>query len=788
MKKTIISLVLLLIAICGWAQKVWENPRSFYAQESTCNLKVTKVDFSNEETVLHLTVETIPHYWFMFVKESYLLTPDGKHYLITSGKATRDGESDYNLGDKYDPANANTDIALHFEPLPTDVERFHLIEGADPRAFKIWNITDSNPKDMTELFNSNWRNDQTGDWQLGLYADNAVYDSKVWKYEEKNDKKVVLTDGQEKVTIAIGKEKAGKRQFTINGQKVTLSSFGSVLPSYPTADNTSFSTELTNGEATIVGWIKDFPKEISGKGLTLSANATNIVTGEPMNVSVPVSDEIGQFTMKVKLNGAQHVLFAEFVESDKVYAKALVLEPGKKYYMVHDWKNGCCIFMGENARLENELATNECDYEKNVIVRRLQGDEVTAFKDKCLADYDKATNHLNEIIAKNPNISKRYRDYVNEKNRIAAASDIQDLMNVFRGILPDDIACVSGKLGAFNPTMPMSLVADFGNYQYERVVTHNMKAREKYAEKPEVYFSFEEKGMLKLSDSDRELLKKWQQKRKVRKEKELSVHNQEQYKALMDELEKICADGEIDAFIKRDDVKKVYDGWAPTQQQILYNVIDSLHSEQIMRDYCRAYLLGVELVHTKRLRDVSATMLDDIKDGYLRQQIVDLKKHYEELARQNEEKVKNVIAPSSNVEGLTDGKAIIDKIIEPYKGKIVYMDIWGTWCQPCINAIKSSPKLKEAVKDYDIVYVYFAGQSEEIAWKGCIAELGLTKPNYVHYNLPQNQQDAVFKYLDLDGFPFYVLFDKQGNMEKLDRGHIGNIDGFKKKIDELSKK
>ena len=48
-----------------------------------------------------------------------------------------------------------------------------------------------------------------------------------------------------------------------------------------------------------------------------------------------------------------------------------------------------------------------------------------------------------------------------------------------------------------------------------------------------------------------------------------------------------------------------------------------------MRDYCRAYLLGVELVHTKRLRDVSATMLDDIKDGYLRQQIVDLKKLYD---------------------------------------------------------------------------------------------------------------------------------------------------------------
>ena len=786
MKQTFLSLLFLLIVTCGWAQKVWENPTSFFGKSPYFDIKVCKVELMDKETVLHLDVMSQGGR-FQFVKETYLKTPDGKQYLVTSSKATQENETDLPLSKWYDVTDTHTYFALHFEPLPADVERFHLIEGPWPEAFRIWNITEGKAKDMSELFNSNWRDEQTGDWVLGLYADNAVYDSKVWKYEEKSDKKVVLTNGQDKTTINIGKEKNGKRQFTINGQKLSLSSFGSVLPAYPTADNTAFSTELANAEATIVGWIKDFPKDISDKKITLSANATSLITGEPMNVTVPASDEIGQFTMTVKLNGAQSVTFGEMVENSRIFAKELVLEPGKKYYMVHDWKNGSFLFMGENARLENELVSNVCNYENNGL-RRMKVDEVTAFKDKYLADYDKATSCLNEIIAKNPNISKRYRDYVSEKNRIAAASDIQDLMDVFKGILPDDIACVSGKLGAFNPAMPMSLVADFGNYQYERVVTHNMRAREKYAEKPEVYFSFEEKGMLKLSDSDKELLKKWQQRRMVRKEKELSVHNQEQYMALMDELEKICADGEIDAFVKRDDVKKVYDGWAPKPLQVVKDVIDSLHSEQIMRDYCRAYLLGVELVRTKKLRDVSVTMLNDIKDGYLRQQIVDLKNHYEELTRQNEEIVKNVIAPSSNVEGLTDGKAIIDKIIEPYKGKIVYMDIWGTWCQPCINAIKSSPKLKEAVKDYDIVYVYFAGQSEEIAWKGCIAELGLTKPNYVHYNLPQNQQDAVFKYLNLDGFPFYVLFDKQGNMEKLDRGHIGNVEGFKKKIEELSKK
>ena len=168
--------------------------------------------------------------------------------------------------------------------------------------------------------------------------------------------------------------------------------------------------------------------------------------------------------------------------------------------------------------------------------------------------------------------------------------------------------------------------------------------------------------------------------------------------------------------------------------------------------------------------------------------IDELNNHYKEEAKKNEELAKKVIAPSSNVAGLTDGKAIIDKMIEPYRGKIVYMDVWGTWCQPCVQAIKASPSLKEAVKDYDIVYLYFAIQSEDAAWKGAIVEYGLTKPNYVHYNLPEQQQDAVKKYLQLDGVPFYVLFDKQGNMQPLDRGHMGDIEGFKKRIEELSKK
>ena len=771
MKKTIISLVLMLIAICGWAQKVWETPTSFFAKDDFSDIKVSKVEFLDKETVVHINFLSRGQSAFQFVKETYLRTPDGKHYLVTNAKATCEEEKDLPLGEWYHPTTPNTNFALHFNPLPADVERFHLIEGDDPRAFKVWNISEGKQKEISGLFNSNWRDDQTGEWILSLYADNAVYNSKVWKYETKSEKKIVLTDGQDKVTIAVGKEKDGKCQFTINGQKLNLSNFGSVLPAYPTADNTSFSTELTNGEATIVGWIKDFPKDLSDKKINVTTKVNDLLTGEAVTVNETI-DALGQFSIKAKLNGTQDVIFEEKTENgDKVYETEVVLQPGKRYYMVHDWNYGSCLFMGENARLQNELQANPCDIEW----------VSTGYIEPKVKNYETTMGRLNEIIAKNPNLSKRYREYMNDKIRFRAAQNIVNSREV------EKAAQIADKYAVVNTSMPLSLTSNFAGYVDEKIRSCFSRAMEKYRESPELFLAFEKEGKIKLSDSDRDLLKKWQQMNVLRN-KLRDCETMEEANAVGAEIEKIGGAKELSALRDREDIQKAYAAWRPNMYKVECDVIDSVYTNQLMRDYCRAHILSQELSRTKSLTNDAVFILNDIKNDYFKQQVVGLKNHYAELARQNEELVKKVIAPASNVEGLTDGKAIVEKMIEPYKGKIIYLDLWGTWCQPCIQAIKASPAMKEAVKDYDIVYLYVAYGSEETAWKGCIAEFGLTKPNYVHYNLPQKQQNAVLDYLKVDGVPFYVLFDKQGNMEILDRGHIGDIQGFKKKIDELSKK
>ena len=136
---------------------------------------------------------------------------------------------------------------------------------------------------------------------------------------------------------------------------------------------------------------------------------------------------------------------------------------------------------------------------------------------------------------------------------------------------------------------------------------------------------------------------------------------------------------------------------------------------------------------------------------------------------------------------MSDGEAILRKIIEPYRGRIVYLDIWGTWCGPCKATLKESHKLKEALKDYDIVYLYLANHSPEDSWKNVIKEYNLTGENCVHYNLSEDQQNAIEYYLQVNAYPTYKLIDRQGNIHNIDWLRANDANHLKETIDQLSK-
>lgn len=147
----------------------------------------------------------------------------------------------------------------------------------------------------------------------------------------------------------------------------------------------------------------------------------------------------------------------------------------------------------------------------------------------------------------------------------------------------------------------------------------------------------------------------------------------------------------------------------------------------------------------------------------------------------------NSLRPSTDVEGMSDGEKILRKLVEPYQGKLIYVDIWGTWCAPCRENLKDSWRVREALKDYDIVYLFLANNSSDEAWKSVISEYNLTGPNCVHYNLPEEQQSAIERYMGVNGYPTYKLIDKQGVIHPLYWQHSDNMNSLIETIDKMNK-
>ncbi|MDE5570792.1 MAG: TlpA family protein disulfide reductase, partial [Prevotella sp.] len=138
-----------------------------------------------------------------------------------------------------------------------------------------------------------------------------------------------------------------------------------------------------------------------------------------------------------------------------------------------------------------------------------------------------------------------------------------------------------------------------------------------------------------------------------------------------------------------------------------------------------------------------------------------------------------------DVAGMTEGEEIMKKLLEPYKGKIVLIDIWGTWCGPCKDALSHSEEEYARMAKYDMQFVYFANRSPMDSWENVIKEYNVTGPNVTHFNLPAEQQSAIERYLQVYSFPTYKLVDKNGNVLDL-QVQARDLNGLEELVKTLS--
>ncbi|MCB0490163.1 MAG: TlpA family protein disulfide reductase [Cyclobacteriaceae bacterium] len=49
-----------------------------------------------------------------------------------------------------------------------------------------------------------------------------------------------------------------------------------------------------------------------------------------------------------------------------------------------------------------------------------------------------------------------------------------------------------------------------------------------------------------------------------------------------------------------------------------------------------------------------------------------------------------------------------------FKGKIVFMNFWATWCKPCIQEMPTIAKAQEQLKGQDIVFLFPSEEDEDL--------------------------------------------------------------------------
>ena len=110
-------------------------------------------------------------------------------------------------------------------------------------------------------------------------------------------------------------------------------------------------------------------------------------------------------------------------------------------------------------------------------------------------------------------------------------------------------------------------------------------------------------------------------------------------------------------------------------------------------------------------------------------------------------------------------KDVNDKLIklDDLKGKYVYIDVWATWCAPCMGEIPHLKKLEADYHDKNIAFVSISVDNKKAydKWKQVVADKQLK--GYQLFADKSWESDFIQAY-QIMGIPTFILIDPQGNI------------------------
>ncbi len=195
----------------------------------------------------------------------------------------------------------------------------------------------------------------------------------------------------------------------------------------------------------------------------------------------------------------------------------------------------------------------------------------------------------------------------------------------------------------------------------------------------------------------------------------------------------------------------------------------------IWDDILRAKPLGFALTRMKPLTEEQLLTLDSIAEPEIKKALNIRNQLITDLLAESAKKTGYTMC---QLDAAVTADSLIETITRPYRGKVVLIDMWNTWCGPCTRAMKSLKPVKEELKD--VVYMYVADESSpEGKWKITIPDI-----QGIHYRITKEQSSAMGKLYEYPGIPTYFIVDREGNIAYQVTGFPG-ADVIKEELNKL---
>jgi thiol-disulfide isomerase/thioredoxin len=103
---------------------------------------------------------------------------------------------------------------------------------------------------------------------------------------------------------------------------------------------------------------------------------------------------------------------------------------------------------------------------------------------------------------------------------------------------------------------------------------------------------------------------------------------------------------------------------------------------------------------------------------------------------------------------------------EDLKGKVAVVDLWATWCAPCVEDVPIFNQLYNAFEGQDVAVVGIAVQSPRREIPSKVRQLGIQYPVLI------GDDEVLHAFGRVQGYPTTIVMDREGKIYKQYMGSL----------------